>query len=100
NDTAAVLGHFSDQKPPISENYRLKNFSTFVKSDAGVEPGLAYNIVLNTEPFRSGVDSACCFHWHFSILPSLARAAGFEWGTGLHINPISPEQAAKRLREA
>ena len=25
---------------PTSENYRLKNFSTFVKSDAGVEPGL------------------------------------------------------------
>ena len=41
NDTAALLGHFSDQKPPIAENYRLKNFSKFVKSDAVVEPGLA-----------------------------------------------------------
>ena len=61
---------------------------------------LAYNIVLNTEPFRSDGDPTFCFHWHFSILPSLARAAGFEWGTGLHINPISPEQAARRLREA
>jgi len=66
---------------------------------------LAYNIVLHTEPFRfnrdgSGVDLASFFHWRFSILPSLARAAGFEWGTGLHINPISPEQAAGRLREA
>jgi UDPglucose--hexose-1-phosphate uridylyltransferase len=56
---------------------------------------LAYNFVLNTEPISAdrGV-----FHWHLSILPSLARAAGFEWGTGLHINPISPEQAAERLR--
>jgi UDPglucose--hexose-1-phosphate uridylyltransferase len=57
---------------------------------------LSYNMVLNTEP----LNGAAAMHWHFSILPSLARAAGFEWGTGLHINPISPEQAAKRLRGA
>jgi len=67
---------------------------------------LAYNIVLNTEPFRyftqegEIIDTTHFLHWRFSILPSLARAAGFEWGTGLHINPISPEQAARRLRDA
>jgi len=66
---------------------------------------VAYNIVLHTEPFRwvqngNSDDFVPFFHWRFSILPSLARAAGFEWGTGLHINPISPEQAARRLREA
>ena len=70
-----------------------------------IKNSLAYNIVLNTEPFqynREGicVDFSSSFHWHFSILPSLARAAGFEWGTGLHINPLSPEQAARRLRES
>jgi UDPglucose--hexose-1-phosphate uridylyltransferase len=57
---------------------------------------LAYNVILNTEPLRPGWTEI--YHWHFSVLPSLARAAGFEWGTGLHINPVSPEQAAKRLR--
>ena len=62
-----------------------------------MKDSLAYNIVLSTEPFRPDVSSF--FHWRFSILPSLARAAGFEWGTGLHINPIPPEQAAQRLRE-
>jgi UDPglucose--hexose-1-phosphate uridylyltransferase len=61
---------------------------------------LAYNIVLSTEPFRFEGELPMFFHWRFSILPSLARAAGFEWGTGLHINPLSPEQAARRLREA
>ena len=66
---------------------------------------LAYNIVLNTEPLRferdgERVDFSSTFHWHFSILPSLARAAGFEWGTGLHINPVSPEQAARRMRQS
>ena len=70
-----------------------------------MKDSLAYNVVLNTEPFQNDrqgerVDFSSSFHWHFSILPSLARAAGFEWGTGLHINPISPEQAARRLRES
>lgn len=66
---------------------------------------MAYNIVLNTETLHHtetlyGQETAVSdsMHWYFSILPSLARAAGFEWGTGLHINPVSPEQAAQRLR--
>jgi UDPglucose--hexose-1-phosphate uridylyltransferase len=25
--------------------------------------------------------------------------AGFEWGTGFHVNPVPPEQAAAFLRE-
>jgi len=74
------------------------------KAVCWMKDALAYNIVLNTQPFRfereeKAVDTSASFHWHFSILPSLARAAGFEWGTGLHINPISPEQAAQRLRD-
>ena len=70
------------------------------KAVSWMKEPLAYNIVLNTAPFCFEGEVASFFHWHFSILPSLARAAGFEWGTGLHINPISPEQAAQRLREA
>jgi UDPglucose--hexose-1-phosphate uridylyltransferase len=64
---------------------------------------LAYNFVLQTSPFavpaeydNSGEQEL--FHWSLSILPSLARAAGFEWGTGLHINPVSPETAAAQLK--
>ncbi len=40
------------------------------------------------------------FHWHIEIMPKLVRVAGFEWGTGFYINPTSPEEAAKYLREA
>ncbi len=55
---------------------------------------LAYNFVLQTQPFVvSSQDDENLFHWHLSILPSLARAAGFEWGTGLHINPVPPEKS-------
>lgn len=70
-----------------------------------MKDNLAYNFVLHTAPFVSADGKAetdeadASFHWHLSILPSLARAAGFEWGTGLHINPVPPEKAAARLRE-
>jgi len=40
------------------------------------------------------------YHWRMEILPQLARAAGFEWGTGLHLNPVAPERAARFLRNA
>lgn len=39
------------------------------------------------------------FHWHIELIPRLTRVAGFEWGTGFYINPTSPEDAAKYLRE-
>ncbi len=40
------------------------------------------------------------WHWHFEILPRLNVNSGFDWGTGLHINPLPPEIAAEYLRKA
>ena len=31
-------------------------------------------------------------------MPVLARVAGFEWGTGFYINPISPEESVQSLK--
>lgn len=39
------------------------------------------------------------YHWHIEIIPRLTKTAGFEWGSGLYINPTPPEEAAKYLRE-
>lgn len=55
-----------------------------------------YNIVIHTSPVEKGYE---LFHWHIEILPRLSVAAGFEWGTGIFINPTSPEVAAAALRE-
>ncbi len=57
-----------------------------------------YNFVLHSAPFRQDVDTY--FHWHLEIMPKLTRIAGFEWGSGFHINPTPPEESAKYLREA
>lgn len=38
------------------------------------------------------------YHWHFEIIPRITRIAGFEWGSGFHINPVAPEKAVQDLR--
>ena len=40
------------------------------------------------------------YHWYIELVPRLTQVAGFEWGTGFYINPTSPEDAARFLREA
>lgn len=58
----------------------------------------AYNLVLHTAPLRAA--ALPHYHWHFELIPRLSKLAGFEWGTGLYINPVPPEEAARRLRDA
>jgi len=60
-------------------------------------PQLSYNLILHTRPFSDFDPNQ--YHWHLEIVPRTTRLAGFEWGTGLFINPLSPESAAKILRE-
>jgi UDPglucose--hexose-1-phosphate uridylyltransferase len=38
------------------------------------------------------------FHWHLVIFPRLTIWAGFEYATGIPVNPIPPEVTAKFLR--
>ena len=56
---------------------------------------VAYNLVFHAAPYR--VDSG--YHWHVHVLPKLTTRAGFELGTGVQINVLSPELAARALRD-
>jgi len=38
------------------------------------------------------------FHWHIELVPKLTQVAGLEWGSGFHLNPTPPEEAAEYLR--
>lgn len=58
---------------------------------------VAYNLYLHEAPPQSGAPAH--YHWHFELIPRLARLAGFEWGAGMFINPVAPEEAARRLRQ-
>ena len=63
-----------------------------------------FNFILHTAPYRhlsrqshwQGLDAY--YHWYLQISPRLTPNAGFEWGTGIHINPTPPEDAAYLLR--
>jgi UDPglucose--hexose-1-phosphate uridylyltransferase len=61
----------------------------------GTLDGPAYNLVLHTAPLKERVDET--FHWHWEIHPRLREIAGLELGTGLPVNPVSPEEAAAEL---
>ncbi|HZT71333.1 MAG TPA: galactose-1-phosphate uridylyltransferase [Terriglobia bacterium] len=57
----------------------------------------AYNYIIHTSPIPETPNEH--YHWHLEIMPSLTKIAGFEWGTGFHINPTPPEESARFLRE-
>jgi UDPglucose--hexose-1-phosphate uridylyltransferase len=67
----------------------------------------AYNMMLHTsptlrpEPGRPDYWGTIArdYHWRIDILPRLTKVAGFEWGTGFYINPVSPERATQFLKE-
>jgi UDPglucose--hexose-1-phosphate uridylyltransferase len=63
-----------------------------------------YNYILHTAPNlipRPGhwLTIKDDYHWHIEIIPRVRRVAGFEWGSGFHINPIAPERAIEILGE-
>ncbi len=40
------------------------------------------------------------FHWYLTVIPRVNKAAGFEMGSGMFINPALPEKSAEFLRGA
>jgi UDPglucose--hexose-1-phosphate uridylyltransferase len=67
-----------------------------------VLPEPAYNLFLYSAPSRdrrSGYWRTLAedFHWQIQVLPRPTQVAGFELGSGLFVNPVLPEDAAKML---
>lgn len=58
----------------------------------------AYSVALHAGAL-DGSDGAE-FHWHWEIVPHLGHELGMEWATGIFSNPVAPEDAARRLRDA
>lgn len=57
-----------------------------------------YNIFVHTAPCDGGHHEH--FRWHLHIVPRLIGVGGFEIGTGIGINPTSPEETAHEFRRA
>ncbi len=96
------LQHESDYTKTNKE--MLKNLAYIVKRTMQrldiVVGGIQYNYFLHSIPGKDQRDDcAHGFHWHLEIVPRTSIPTGFELGSGLFINTISPEHAAKQLRE-
>jgi galactose-1-phosphate uridylyltransferase len=63
----------------------------------GALGGPPYNLLLHTAPLKERVEET--YHWHWEIHPRLREIAGLELGTGLPVNPVSPEEAVTELLE-
>lgn len=55
---------------------------------------VAYNVVFHTAPHHH----EGTYHWHVHVIPRLTSLAGFEQGTGVMINIVAPELAARHLK--
>jgi UDPglucose--hexose-1-phosphate uridylyltransferase len=58
----------------------------------------AFNYVICSKPPHQSATRY--YHWRIEIMPQIARAAGFEWGSGMYMNAVAPEEAARLLRDA
>jgi UDPglucose--hexose-1-phosphate uridylyltransferase len=79
----------------------LRELATVLKSALGrlrtelQDP--PFNFYLHNAPV--GEAGRNFYHWHIEIIPALqSKVAGFELGSGFHINPTLPETAAEFLR--
>lgn len=62
--------------------------------------GAQFNFFLHSVP-RAEEYNNCAesYHWHLEICPRTSIPTGFELGSGLFVSTISPEDAAKQLRD-
>lgn len=114
-DNYIVLEPFASRAPfetwvlPKKHNSSFENISTAqAKELAFVMRGALtkisnslndpdYNFVVRSTPVHE--KNVEYFHWHIMILPRVSAVAGFELGSGIYINAVIPEDAARYLRE-
>jgi UDPglucose--hexose-1-phosphate uridylyltransferase len=55
-----------------------------------------YNFVLRSSPV--GDEDVRYLHWYLIIIPKVTTPAGFEIGSGIYINTVSPEDSARYFK--
>jgi UDPglucose--hexose-1-phosphate uridylyltransferase len=86
-------GELAQSRPPdlVAAGRALRDALARLQALVG---DVAYNVVFHTAPHHD----PALFHWHIHVLPRVSSVAGFEQGTGVLINIVSPEDAAAQLR--
>src|SRR3954471_9150616 len=87
-----------ENSPPANYKELAQAIRSLASKMDLVLDGPAYNMVIHSAPVMDSPTEH--YHWHVEFMPKLTKVAGFEWGTGFYINPTSPEESAKFLRQA
>ena len=84
--------HLENTAPPdvVAVGRAVRDALALLRAQVGE---VAYNLVFHTAPHHHEGP----FHWHVHIVPRLTSLAGFEQGTGVMINIVAPELAARHL---
>lgn len=87
-----------------ASNEQLEDFAKVLKDTMTrldkVVAGVQYNFFLHSIPHTEEHNNRLqSFHWHLEICPRTSIPTGFELGSGLFVNTIAPEDAAKALRD-
>ena len=115
NKYAIAMAPFVSRQPFEVRVFPKKHFSHFEKTSdvalSGAVEALSvalgriserlgdpdYNFFLHTAPFQKAEEYKM-YHWHMEVIPKLSLLGGFEWSTGIDINTVDPDMAAKVLR--
>ncbi len=89
----------SIQMSEKSEDGILKVLGVILRTYYKVLGDPPFNFYLHTAYVRMVDHVVQKYHFHIEINPRLEKDAGFELGAGMNITTISPENAAKILRE-
>lgn len=81
---------------PETTGEMARRMQSALRSLRRIESEAPYNWIIHNAPLRAPHAS---WHWYVEILPRMTQLAGFELGTGMTINIVSPERAAEELRE-
>ena len=99
-EACIIPRHHESSLGDINESQMVELAATLKRTLARYEErlgGVAYNMYTHSVPCDGKEYSS--YHWHMEILPRLTITGGFEWGTGIMINVVRPEDAAKYLRD-
>jgi len=114
NGSFAALAPFASRQPYETWFVPLRHGEDFSRAGEAELRGMADILsrvlkglaeLLDNPPYNLWLHSAPCdgsehayYHWHLELIPRLTVTAGFELASGLFINPLPPEEAARRLR--
>ncbi len=91
--------HFEKMPPELFDDLGDAFSTTFKKIGRALDKP-DYNFFIHTSPIDSSSTKTHEFYsWHIEILPKVASVGAFELASGMEINVVDPDEAAKLFRE-